>query len=289
VQAINWKYPELFEDLANLVRSFPSVYQLLPIYKVLLRADGSYEPVRDSNAILNVEQKRVQAAFHNFHQVISQANATNRAVNGYRNRTQPVVGVNQDTFQSAYFNNGQIELSYHPPTSLDRDKADGDGTVPRVSAVPIELEEEDRELYLSEHHGWLTNVSSYLEVLPTHLRNLSAAGAGATLGDAPLLPSRRLSLTLDPLFLAGEPLIAEVKVADMGNPLDMDLRVEPVDAPTVPVSIPVSFQPGLTSKVLVTPPSGAQSFPIGLYRARLLGRDEVGILGTTNTTFEIVE
>ena len=46
-------------------------------------------------------------------------------------------------------------------TFQDRDDG-GDGTVPRVSATPIELEKQEREIFAAEMHGSLQNADGAL-------------------------------------------------------------------------------------------------------------------------------
>jgi hypothetical protein len=282
VGLVTWKFPHLFDDLTAMVRSFPSVYQLLPTYRVLQGANG-YARVWETDGIPNLPKARAAAAMEDFHRAIINANKENTANEAYSNRTKPIVGVNQNTYQSARLQAGRIEVLLAPPAGLDQDKADGDGTVPRVSAVPVELDTEDREQYLAEHHGWLTNVGAYLDVLPTTLRNLAAKGSEATLGDEKLPPARRIGLALDPLYLAGEAITAEVRLADGGTAPNLQLHVDPVDALAEPVRLKVAFRRG--PKASVTLPA----LPPGLYRAHVAGEDAAGVGAAANTTFEVAE
>jgi hypothetical protein len=70
----------------------------------------------------------------------------------------PVVGMTQPTLQSALFTNGTVTmLSDYEGADLD-----GDGTVPRVSATPIEYDgrKPDPAVYAPESHGSLQNALS---------------------------------------------------------------------------------------------------------------------------------
>lgn len=280
---VQWKYPELFADLTRMVRSFPSVYQLLP-YGEVLQTGSAFATIHQTDGIPELSRERAAAALSDFHQPIIDANARNQADSRYRNPTLPVVGVGQNTFQSAYLANGRVELSLLPPAALDPDLADGDGTVPRFSAVPRELDGADQEVLLPEHHGWLTNVDAYLDTLPAALRSLAAGRPGNKLADD-LLAARRVSLHVDQLYLAGEPITVEVEMKDDGPPPALRLLVEPVDAAAAPVSLPVSFAERPKAEITIAP----EQAPAGLYRVRVEGVDARRAAAIANTTFEVVE
>jgi hypothetical protein len=117
-------------DLAPLLRSFTSVYQLLPTYAAL--------------------------AFHD--EMAAQVRAR---VAGGPPPIVPVVGIEQPTLQSARAGGSQLDLLQN------RNGTDegGDGTVPRVSAVPFELLALEREVYAAEAHGSLQNHDGVLAQL----------------------------------------------------------------------------------------------------------------------------
>jgi hypothetical protein len=97
-----------------------------------------------------------------FHNEIDDAADANQANPLYRQSfvTCPVVGVNQPTLQSAKLVDGQIQVSEELPVYLgDRPQlATGDGTVPQVSATPVQMTDLDLVSiadYISESHGAL--------------------------------------------------------------------------------------------------------------------------------------
>ena len=69
-------YKKVFLDLTELMRSFTSVYQLLPIYRVV-RANGTYHNVSELQDIPGVDQQRAQEALA-FHRKIEEAVAKNQ-------------------------------------------------------------------------------------------------------------------------------------------------------------------------------------------------------------------
>jgi hypothetical protein len=88
----------------------------------------------------------------------------------------PFVGTEQPTLQSAQFVNGQVVASRELPDWFDPLLVDGDGTVPYVSAVPIELSNDFRQTYLPEQHGSLQNHPKVLGELRDRIRAAQAKG-----------------------------------------------------------------------------------------------------------------
>ncbi len=143
-------------DLTPLLRSFPSVYQLLPLYRCIETGSGLVK-VADAAAsgLPHIDSDRARDALA-FHKEIEDQQRTNAAIPAYRERGYrlvPLVGIEQPTLQSARWSGQTVELV----RSLDGHDDGGDGTVPRVSATPIELEKQDREVFAAEMHGSLQN------------------------------------------------------------------------------------------------------------------------------------
>ncbi|MBI3526807.1 MAG: hypothetical protein HY067_02445 [Betaproteobacteria bacterium] len=146
-------------DLSAFVRSLPSVYQLLPTYPCLQTVDGQLVHLSDGPAIAHVEAGKVLGA-RDFHAEIRQAIDRHLDDDIYRRgryRVIPVVGTHQETLQSARMTGGEnIEFaSEHAGHDLG-----GDGTVPRISATPVELSNAGREAYVSTCHASLQNASA---------------------------------------------------------------------------------------------------------------------------------
>jgi len=124
-------------DLSPLLRSFTSVYQLLPIYPCIEADGGKLQRVAEAAAagrFVHVDAVRAQGA-REFHQQIVDAQVRNATDAAYRERGYtlvPVVGIEQPTFQSARAIAGAVELL----RSHEGQDMGGDGTVPRVSATP---------------------------------------------------------------------------------------------------------------------------------------------------------
>jgi pimeloyl-ACP methyl ester carboxylesterase len=145
-------------DLSSLIRSFPSMHQLLPIYPSV---DVAGTLVRPGETTLPGIDKAKAADALRFHRDIEAAVTANQANAAYRDagyQITPIVGIFQPTDQSAKLSGGKV-LTY---TSLSGEDLGGDGTVPRVSATPIELSDTPRETYVSTKHGSLQNAEACL-------------------------------------------------------------------------------------------------------------------------------
>jgi pimeloyl-ACP methyl ester carboxylesterase len=152
-------------DLTQMSRSFTSVYQLLPLYPMYDPGDGRYVRVGETTGIPNVDADRARAALA-FHHEIRDAVARNRADPWWEQlgyRLYPVVGRMQPTLQTGAGRADGVTMS----TTFGGQDVRGDGTVPRVSAIPLEFDDTGAraDLYAASKHGSLQNADSVL----THL------------------------------------------------------------------------------------------------------------------------
>jgi pimeloyl-ACP methyl ester carboxylesterase len=194
-------------DLAPLLRSCSSVYQLLPIYPCI--DSGASEPARvaaeaAAGRLPHVDAARAAAA-RAFHREIEDgqaANAKDPAYVEHGYKLVPIVGIEQPTYQSARLSGDGVELL----RSLGGADDSGDGTVPRVSATPIELSEAEREIYAAECHGSLQNADGSL----ANLKGILTRDR-VDLGRFRAAPGTALTLELDDVVLPGEPLTVRVR------------------------------------------------------------------------------
>lgn len=135
-------------DLSDLLRSLPSVYELLPTYKCCV-VDGKMMYLKDV-AIPHLDATKLSQATK-FHDDIR--NAVEARGTEFNQRVHPVVGTIQPTLQSARFENGVVEML----KEYGGEDMGGDGTVPRVSATPLELSEAGRDMFAAERHASLQN------------------------------------------------------------------------------------------------------------------------------------
>jgi pimeloyl-ACP methyl ester carboxylesterase len=223
------KFSISFASLTGLVRSFPSAYQLLPTYPAVCIDDDYVRPA-DTDAIPNLDRALAKAGRQDFLEAIRLAAIENAKESDYAQRLIPWVGTRQDTFQSAVVSQGGLITSYDPPRGLDASLADGDGTVPRISAIPADLDGRRFERFSVERHGWLTNNKMTLQPLLETLLQVGSPGAPTFFGiDQPEAISPSISLRLDSLFLPEEPVALHLKLVQAGEqPQPIDLGIRPV-------------------------------------------------------------
>jgi hypothetical protein len=199
-----------FAMLTDLARTFTSIYQLLPIYQCIKTSEG-YQRAAEIDGIPGIERHRAEEALA-FHREIEAAVDAHRLDVTYRDtfRTIPIVGTRQPTYQSALFSGGKIAIRRELPGWIDGHLADGDGTVPRLSATPIELSTEYRETFVAERHAALPNHPSILQDLVERVRQMQVSGQAAIRGpDVSQVQASRpaIALELEDLYLTDQPIV----------------------------------------------------------------------------------
>lgn len=191
----------LFSDLTDVVRSLTSVYQLLPRYR-MLEEGGSFKRVAETEAdIPGVERARALDALR-FHGEIDDA-VSARAERGYE--LVPIVGTWQPTLQSARLVGGRVTVGNDAPTWTEFPEGEGDGTVPRVSAVPVELSSDWLNTFRAERHASLQNNAGILQDLQDRLIH-SQVRTDHIRGALKSSPEPALALEVDDIYLSGEPI-----------------------------------------------------------------------------------
>lgn len=194
-------------DLSALLRSFTSVYQLLPIYRCVDVGGAEMARVAETDGIPKVDSTRAKEALE-FHRTLQDAVDAHREESAYRDggyQIYPVVGTYQRTTQSARLRDDGITFL----AEYEGVDQDGDGTVPRVSATPIELSDDPREMYASERHATLQNKRQVL----TQLMGVLSRGEIdlSSYRDVLERPRPRVSLEIEDLYLSEEPITARIR------------------------------------------------------------------------------
>lgn len=201
-------YKKLFLDFTEVMRSLTSIYQLLPIYE-MVNIGGEYKRIAETDNLPNIDLERAKnaLAFHREIEVAVTANLKNEA---YKNSftTIPIAGIQQPTLQSAQLLNGELTVSEQLPNILQNrpDLSDGDGTVPQISAIPIELSNSFNNSFIAERHGSLQNQDRILEDLRNRLE-LSQFDLATVRA-----PQTAISLALEDLYLADEAIAMRARV-----------------------------------------------------------------------------
>src|SRR5262249_50240359 len=147
-----------------------------------------------------------------FHREIERAVDAHKAIPEYvsnRYLIFPVAGVAQPTVQSVSHEAGALVPARALPDWIDAALEGGDGTVPRISATPIELSDDYRETFFAERHGSLQYNSYCLDDLRERIKQTQAIGLREIRGswDSDHIEKRgAISLDLDPLYLPDEPV-----------------------------------------------------------------------------------
>jgi pimeloyl-ACP methyl ester carboxylesterase len=193
-------------DLTDLVRSFPSVYELLPAYPCFDAGHGQMRALTEVSG-LGLDHKMLRSAAA-FHARIAEK-VRERSERGYG--TVAIKGAFQPTSQSARFEGHGIAVLQ---AYRGEDKG-GDGTVPRPSAHPPEWPDETtgHTIWAAQRHASLQEN----EGVYTQLRGLLTSGRfGRWMG------GEKIGMTVPDLLSVGEPL--EVMVTAEASSLALTAR-----------------------------------------------------------------
>lgn len=250
-------YRKLVVDLTDVMRSCTSVHQLLPIYPCV-SGGGAWRRATELTGLPGLDQERAVAGLA-FHREIENAVSARLGgtgggqtdggqTDGESYALVPIVGTTQPTTQSAKVTDTGLFFDRTPPTDLDMDLADGDGTVPRVSAIPIELSSSVRETLVPERHSSLHNSRYVLTELRGKLLHLQARGLSAIRGprgpqepqgsrNAPPPQPPGIELDLPDATPVGEPLPVRARPVGAADAGALTATVQPVHGPGDPVRV----------------------------------------------------
>ena len=214
-----------FLGLSEVIPSLTSAYQLLPRYKALQVGDSFYRIAQSPESLPGIDPTKAADALK-FHDEIDDAADANQNNAAYRKSfvTCPIVGILQPTNQVARLEDGVISVHTTLPDWLS-DRAhlgDGDGTVPQVSATPVQMNDIDAIAiadYIAEGHGALQNQPSVLLNLLKGIQTAQTPSAGDVRGAVKSVSRgtrsglRGIGLTLEDLFLVEEPITMRAKVS----------------------------------------------------------------------------
>jgi hypothetical protein len=195
-----------------LVRTLPSIYELLPRYRAIVDGDARRALVAaDLPEALQPGFARA-GAFHD---------AIDRAPRGTYHR-HVLIGSHQPTAQFATLDAGAVVLHERWAGRDER----GDGTVPRQSVTPAGWDDDADAVPFAQLHVALPGTSEVVRVLHHVLTARSRADQG---------PARAmLALSVPDLVLAGEPLIVHAEVAEGDGDVPLLVHAEPLDGSPPP-------------------------------------------------------
>ena len=275
-------YKKLFFDLTNVMRSLTSVYQLLPIYPVV-NTGNEFVRVTETDSIPHVIKSRALDA-RVFHDEIYDAVISHKDDDAYRNNftTVPVVGIKQPTLQSAELIEGQLVASNALPSILQgrSDFLDGDGTVPRISAIPNELSNSFNNRFIAEAHGALQNQDQILKSVKEAIATTQFANA-ADIRDV----QNTIGLAVDDLYLPDEPIILEATVISQPEIIGLKAVLTPVSSNGSPLTF--SFEQSQAQQWMLT----INQLPAELYRVVVSaeGMDNQPLPDPVHNLFEVID
>jgi pimeloyl-ACP methyl ester carboxylesterase len=244
-------------DLSKWARQLTGLYQLLPIYECYDAGDGKLVRVGETAGIPNVDPVKAAAALA-FYREIEEAVTSNQKLPEYHAAgysIYPVVGVTQQTELSARLVAGRVEML----KTYKGEALGGDGTVPRVSAIPIELSgNPSSAIYVGTQHGSLQNADPVIINLTGLL-----SGFALDLGTF-RKPKTRVALEVEDVFFAGEPIAVRARPSNGDVLLDATLWRS---GETRPVAV-AAMQPASAWYVAEFAPQR-----VGAYRVSVTGTD----------------
>lgn len=259
-------YKQAFVDMTNVLRSCTSVYQLLPMYK-MLQVDGDWQRIAEAGRPLpGIDPTRSADALA-FHREIETAIGAHENDQEYRDKgykTLPFVGVYQPTLQSARLNGDKITVGGDLPEVVPSELDAGDGTVPRCSATPIEMSAEFRETYHSERHGMLQANPQILDDILNRLSQFIAADSHTQIrGSGPRSDANGLALSVDDLYTEAEPIVMSVRGVNC-QPAKLTATVVNLETNAVVIARTIPSADGWSTNEAALPP-GTYSVTVEAY------------------------
>lgn len=270
-------------DFSAMVRSFPSAYQLLPMYPCLDLGDGrGLVALTDVHqALPNIDSKMLADAIA-FYGEMAAAVTKNKLQPEYSYEIHPIVGTEQNTELRASLSGSALATySDYPPKTWQ-----GDTTVPWISAHPLDDgTPEATATYYVECHGSLQNGSDVL----VDVRNIIERRTAVPLGMGPAARSmtamKAHMMAGFPVFTSSEPVptppsgisvhMAEMYAGD-SVPINAQLQVDAnafVDindvrsGDVVHRAVSMAAGPGRMYSATI------QGLPSSVYRARVYSDD----------------
>lgn len=221
-------------NLTDLVRSFTSVHQLLPMYQSVAVGDKWFRPAELD--VVGIDRTAAEDGLTFL-----------RGIEGVGNgpvHIRPYSGVGQTTTQSLALEGNTLTSFEIQPSIFDPHIVGGDGTVPRVSAIPPGPDTALRGLAISEQHAVLQSNPFVLDDLYNYLAALQSPDFQAVRGmaDEPVLHGTEgINLSVPDLALASEPLDIHAYVThDADIPLKIEITCD--HSPIPPMTLTAANQ-----------------------------------------------
>lgn len=213
IDALNYLangYTKFSLDFTDLMRTFTSVYQLLPIYSCVLDESDNWRNIIEAS-IHNIDHKRANEALQ-FHKEIMDHNEKNRTSDNYDLKILPIVGWGHKTHQSARMKDNCVNVSTEiVPNGVEQFYSGGDGTVPVASAVPKEMYENPNQWWpINQKHACMQNNRDLLQNLLQTLTYFQGRGTPPVRGPGLADVTLGISLETEYIYLPDEPILFKV-------------------------------------------------------------------------------
>jgi hypothetical protein len=218
-------YKRILPVLTQVLRSCPSVYELMPIYEAVFH-EGAWKRATDPSVTVPHAFAGYVAAGERFHREIEDAVTEHLSDERYLQRRYaivPYVGFGQTTLQSAELDGEVLRTSVKLPEVIPPDLGGGDGRVPRPSGTPLEYSEQLQESFLAEQHGSLqTNVRVLDDLVERLVQSQSVRALSAIRGQIAARPP--IDVRVDDLYLPDEAVTVDATTPWAG---ELVVRLQP--------------------------------------------------------------
>jgi hypothetical protein len=204
--------PLRLDAATEVVRSWPSVYELLPRYRAVDDGGAARYPYELPPALLRTDLAEAAFAVHG--QIEGAwADMPSRAAGGPR--VVALFGHGHGTLQGHRLAGGRLMALREEQDWIDTRGLLGDGTVPAVSAVPIELsDDQDRWRQVGGRHGALSDADGVVDFV----RNVAAPSTRSLRGRrGDVRPT--VGVDLDSAIVAGTRVEAPLRVTGVAGPV----------------------------------------------------------------------
>jgi hypothetical protein len=220
-------------EVTDVLHSFPSAYQLLPRYPAIETREGVRRVSEVGAAALGLDPALLHrhAELHRALDAAVARNAEDAAYRASPYRTFPVIGYGQPTLLGSQWLDGVLTSSADRPHWLPAEMPDGDGTVPRLSALPLDQSGpgEFRGLFVAQAHESLQGDDAVLADLVARLEYLQAPDLAPFRGGAEAERTGALGVSLADATPAGRPI--EIRARAVGAPAGAGPALEALVAP----------------------------------------------------------
>ena len=216
-------------QLTSVMRSLPSVYQLLPRYRAVRDAQGMWTSVSETD-IKDIDRAKASDAAK-FYREIDENYEANKKADGYNVELLPIFGWGHATLQSAFVKPDrtvEVRNDVLPPDVEDVFQ-NGDGTVPRVSAVPVELNAKPPRWWpVNQKHATIQNNKILIENLAQVLTAFQGKLAVPARALPPAEDDTGVELQVDQVFSSDEPVAMTVKLNSKQDPGGVSVAIQSV-------------------------------------------------------------